>query len=132
MGWIGRFFGTLWQIARGSHFKVHPDLRQGSAVSALYLFMWMVFGIVGVILVLLGFDLGDVDLWLDAQGGWLDILGKWILRLIWGGVLLACAAMVVGGLWQRTRPKGEEDRIGWGVMLAALVLGYFAWFGVVG
>lgn len=132
MGWIGRFIATLWAIARGSHVKVHPDLRQGSGASALYLFLLMIFAIVAVILLLLGFDLDAVDRWLAVQGGWLDALGSVLFRIVCGLVLFFCAAAVVGGLWQRTRPEGEEDRIGWGMMLSALLIGYFAWFGVVG
>lgn len=132
MGWIGRYIGALWRIARGSHVEVHPDLRQGSGASALYLFLLLLFGSIAVVLVLLGINLNDVDRWLDAQGSWIEAVGSILFRLLCAIILFFCAFGVLGGLWQRTRPKGEEDRIGWGMMLFALVLGYFAWFGVLG
>ena len=68
----------------------------------------------------------------SAQGSWIEAVGSILFRLLCAIILFFCAFGVLGGLWQRTRPKGEEDRIGWGMMLFALVLGYFAWFGVLG
>ncbi len=45
-----------------------------------------------------------------------------------GLVLLVCAIIIGGGLFDRS----NSDRPGWGLMLGALVVGYFAWFGMVG
>jgi hypothetical protein len=85
------------------------------------------------VLVLLGVDLERVDVWLDAQGGWLDAIGSVLFRVLCGFILLMCAVIVVGGLCQRIVPSMRgEDRIGVVAMLVAILIGYFAWFGVVG
>jgi len=126
--WIARLIGGLWGFSRRSWVDVGMGLRPRSGASALFLFLFLFFFLVGIVLLLLGFDLERVDLWLEAQGGWLDAAGTLLFRLVCGVVLLLCAFAVVGGLADRSNP----DRPGIGCMIGALILGYFAWFGVTG
>ena len=133
MRWIGWFLGALWGFSRRSWVSVSENLRPRSPASGLYLFLFLLFFIVGLVLVLLGVDLERVDVWLDAQGGWLDAVGSVLFRVLCGFILLMCAVIVVGGLCQRIVPSMRgEDRIGVVAMLVAILIGYFAWFGVVG
>ena len=133
MRWVGGFLGALWRFSRRSWVTVDGDLRPRSPASGLYLFLFLLFFIVGLALVLFGVDLERVDLWIEAQGGWLDALGSALFRLFCGLVLGICAIAIVGGLAQRIVPSMRgEDRIGIGMMIGAAVIGYFAWFGVAG
>jgi uncharacterized membrane protein YraQ (UPF0718 family) len=133
MRWIGRFLSGLWGISRRSWVTVDSDLRPRSPASGLYLFLFLLFFIIGLVLVLLGVDLDRLDLWIEAQGGWLDALGSALFRVFCGLILAVCAFAVVGGVAQRIVPSMQgEDRIGIGMMIGAALVGYFAWFGVVG
>ena len=58
------------------------DLRIGSGAWRLYVLLFLFFAAIGLVLVLLGFDLDRVDAWLDAQGGWLDALGTLVFDFI--------------------------------------------------
>ncbi|TXL71963.1 hypothetical protein FHP25_27390 [Vineibacter terrae] len=116
----------------------------------LYVFLLTLFLLVGVVLVLIGVDLEDADRWLDRQGGWLAALGSAALRVVFGLVLLGCAVAVLAGLYQRlpgrrqvpvwdgrkerrrTQSRQGDGRIGWGMMILALVIGYFAFIGTFG
>lgn len=126
--WIGRLIGGLWGFSRRSWIDVGMGLRPRSGASALFLFLFLLFFLVGLLLVLLGVDLATVDRWLGAQGGWLDSVGTWLFRGICGIVLLLCAFAVIGGIFGREDP----ERPGFGCMIGALILGYFAWFGATG
>ena len=133
MRWIGWFWGALWRFSRRTWVSVNPDLRPRSPVSGLYLFLFLLFFIIGLILVLFGVDLNKLDVWLDAQGGWLDAVGSVLFRALCGFILLMCAVAIVGGVCQRVIPSMKgEDRIGIGMMIGAVLVGYFAWFGVIG
>ena len=136
MRWIGRFVAYVWHMSRTSWATVHEDLRPRSAASGLVLFLFLMFFFVGLILVLLGIDLDGVDLWLGDHAHWFDAVGSGLFRLVCGFVLAMSALLVGGGLWQRfVTPRGDvedEDRIGLGAVLAGALIGYFAWFGVVG
>lgn len=153
MGWIGRFVAFVWHQCRTSWVTAHEDLRPRSPASGLVLFLFVMFFPVGLMLVLLGVDLNAVDLWLDERGHWLDSAGSWLFRLLCGAVLAVCGVMVLVGLWEKFRAQrghigdaanlaaettadaGDENReqpVGWGCMILAVIVGYFAWFGVAG
>lgn len=152
MRWITGLFGFLWRVARGSWVNVGGGLRPHSMASALYLFLFFVFFVVGAILWALGFDLGEVERWMDAHAGLFDWVGTWLWRLFCGFVLLICAFVLVFGAYDRLSPgqraargrialsnkwrrksKSEQDAakpigcIGFGM---ALLIGWFAWVGM--
>lgn len=126
--WIGRLIAGLWGFSRRSWIDVGLGLRPRSGASALVLFLFLVFFLVGLVLVLLGIELEDADRWLEAQGGWLVAAGTLLFRGLSGLLLLICAFAVVGGIFGRNQP----DRPGPGCIIGALIVGYFAWFGVTG
>lgn len=135
IGWIRTVVGGLWAIARNSRVDVGEGLRPGSGASQLYLFLVLVFLLVGGVLVALGFDLDRVDAWLAGHATWLDLLGTILFKALLALVLLACIAVGAAGLLGRVRrlrggPRG--DAFGWGAMIVALVLGYFAAVGLFG
>ena len=155
MRWVGRFVAFVWHQCRTSWFSAHENLRPRSPASGLLLFLFVMFFLVGLVLVLLGFDLNALDLWLDEHGHWLHFVGSWLFRLLCGAILAICVLTVLGGLWQKfMSPRsdeedaasfaerigaGEEDTeadqeqpAGWGCMVLAVIVGYFAWFGVMG
>lgn len=103
-------------------------LRGPAAI--LYLSLFAAFFAIGLVLVALGFDLNEVDRWLDAQGGWLDLAGRIIFKILLFFVLLICAFIIGSGLYDRVRRQVNEESFGWGWMVGALFVGYFAWVGV--
>jgi hypothetical protein len=83
-------------------------------------------------LVLLGFDLDAVDRWLDSRAGWLDAVGTLLFKAVLAVGLLICAGTIAGGLHERFRTTRKPGApVGWGAMIAALVIGYFCWVGLV-
>jgi len=118
----------------------------------LYLFLIVAFFAIGLVLVLLGFDLETIDLWLEDRASLFDSVGSTLFRVLWGAVLVICVFTVVGGLWQRfvaprsrmgdaadmvveahavNEVSAEDDKpAGWGCMIVAVIVGYFAWFGM--
>jgi hypothetical protein len=90
MRFIAEFLGSLWRSAMFWRISPLEDVRTGSNLAGCLMFLVMVFAIVGVILVALGFDLNEVDLWLDAQGGWLDFVGSVLFRGFVWAVFLFC------------------------------------------
>lgn len=119
------FFRWLWQQAR-----VWPDpgmgLRPGGGAAVFVTFLTLLFMIIGAVLVAAGFDLNDVERWLDAQGGWLDAVGTVIFKALLVFVLLICAFTVLGALFDRRNP----DRPGIVQALFALIVAWFAWSGL--
>ena len=119
----------------------------------LYICLFAGFFIIGLLGLAFGL-LDNFDNWLDAKAGAFDAAGSRLLNVLWGGVLALCAYTVLGGLWQRfMAPRGEmgdaadfvaetaeADELdpeakrppGWGCMFVALIVGYFAWFGMTG
>jgi uncharacterized membrane protein len=125
--WIAWLIGALWRFSRRSWIDTGIGLRPRSGASALVLFLFLIFFIIGALLMLLGFDLADVDRWIEAQGGWLDAVGTFLFRAACGLVLLLCVLAILGALFDRKNP----ERPGIGCAVLALVVGYFAWFGLV-
>lgn len=111
-GWIGGLWRTL--------------LRFGAA--APWLFLGFLFFVIGLVLVLLGFELGDVDRWIEARGGLFDAIGAVLFRAASGLVMLICLAAIGGAIFDR----GNPERPGPGCALLALAVAYFAWFGLTG
>lgn len=136
MRWLTTPIRFLWDLAQRSSVSIDPGLRPRSGASALLLFFFLVFFVVGLILHLLGADLAAADRWLDAQGGWLDALGTLAFRALSGLIFLACVAMVGAGLvgfgGGSRRRGGDDEGIGLVGIGVAAVIGYFAWFGMVG
>lgn len=126
--WIGRVFSSLWSFSRSGWMGDDLGLRFGSGSAALYTFLFVILFLIGLALVLLGFDLGDVDRWLDSQGNWLDAVGSLAFRGVCLGILLLCLFMIGSAIFARRSP----DRPGFGCAFLALIVGYFAWFGVIG
>ena len=79
-------------------------------------------------LVLLGVDLAAVDRWIDAQLVWFEPAASVAFRILCGLVILLCAFMVGWALLGRNDP----ERPGPGCALVAVIIAYFAWFGVIG
>ena len=126
----------------------------GSAGARVFLYVFLLLFAVGLVLVLLGFDLDKVDLWLDDHADLFDAVGSRLFNVLWGGVLALCLFTVIGRLWQKfVAPRGEmgdaadfvaepvaDDEFveeprkppGWGCMILAVIVGYFAWFGMTG
>jgi hypothetical protein len=133
---IGAILGGLWNYCRLS------ARATGYGTPALYLFLYYILLPVGLLLVLLGFDLEAVDRWLDGHAGWLDALGSLAFKALLAIVLLVSVLGVAAGLFGRlralvrpapttTRRRGTDgaeadDLPGWGTVLLCLVLGYFA------
>ena len=105
---------------------VAPGIRFGSASSVLLTFLFLVFFLVGLGLVLLGFDLDDVDAWLDRQGGWLALIGTLIFKGVLLLVLLVCVVIATSPITDRA----NKDRPGGCMILVALAIGYFCVVGV--
>lgn len=96
------------------------------ALVAIFFVAGFVLTMVGLVF---GFDLGDVDRWLEARGGWLGALGDLLFRAVCGLVFLFCVA-IVGTVFYAWRSE-PENRLGMGCgVLAAALIGYFAWIGM--
>ena len=114
----------------------------------IYLCIFVGFFALGLLGLAFGL-LPQLDRWLDANAARLDAAGSLVLNVLWGAVLVVCAFVIAGGLWRRfMAPLGEmgdaadfdpaeggdlvQDTrpAGWGCMVVALILGYFAWFGM--
>jgi hypothetical protein len=126
--WIAWLIGALWRFSRRSWIDTGIGLRPRSGASALILFLFLIFFPIGLVLMALGFDLGDVDRWIDARAGWLDAVFSLLFRVACGLVVLLCLFMIGDAIFDRRNP----DRPGIGCALLAFVVGYFAWFGVTG
>lgn len=113
-GWIARLLRGLWGAVR----------HLGAA--APWLLLSFVLVLAGLVLVLLGFDLGDVDRWIAAQGDWLDAIGSLLFRTVCALAILICVVTIGSALFDRDNP----ERPGLGCTLLALAIAYFAWFGV--
>jgi len=99
-------------------------VRTGSSLAGCLMFLVSVLTIVAIVLVLLGFDLGEVDLWLEAQGGWLHFVGSVIFRIcIWLLFLFSvlCCVVIVWSAF------AERKNSVWSTIGGFLVFGFIAW-----
>lgn len=145
MRWSGWLIGEFWRTTRASGIG---GFRPGSGAAALYAFLFVVFLCIGTALVLFGIDLGTADRWIDRQTGWIEAIANVAMRVLFALVFLACALVVLMALFQRVSralawgrsltgrgarrqiaKQQSKDRIGWGVTVFALIIGYFAAFG---
>ena len=126
--WIGRLVSGLWSFSRQSYVDVGMGLRPGSHASGLFIFLFLIFFLIGLVLVLLGFDLVEIDNWIETQSGWLDAVGTILFRIVCGLVVLLAGFTVWGAIFNRKDP----NRPGFGCAIGAIIIGYFAWFGVIG
>lgn len=108
-------------------------LRPFRGAAALYLFLFLVFFLIGAIVLLLGYELGDADRWIDSQAGWLEIVASLLFRGVCALAVLLCVGTIGFGIYFRLFPprEAEDPPPGWGAMTIALVVGYFAWFGII-
>lgn len=104
-------------------------VRPGSNNAVLLMFLILLFGLIGTVLVVLGFDLNDVDAWLEAQGGWLDAVGTVLFRVLCGVVFLMSALLFLAALYETLFARQKAERLGLWTALGALAVGYFAFFG---
>jgi hypothetical protein len=144
---IGRFFAFLWSLARLFPAAGVQGVRYASGASILLSFLFFVFFAIGLVLVLFGFDLAKVDLWLDRNGGVLNLIGTILFKIVLAGILLICALVVLSPLLalfdrsdtastDKTRGARGNERtssyLGMGcAVLAALAIGYFCFVGLI-
>jgi hypothetical protein len=126
--WIAGLIGALWRFSRRSWIDTGLGLRPRSGASALYLFLFLIFFVAGLVLLLLGFNLGSVDALIDAQAGRIDSVASLLFRILSGLVILFCLFTIGSAIFDRKNP----ERPGVGCALVAILVAYFAWFGVVG
>jgi len=117
---IGAFFAGLWRFSM--FWRVSPigEARVGSPLAGALMFLFLVFCVIGAVLMALGFDLGRVDAWLSSQINWIDLIAQLLFRGFLVFVLLMCIAVIVAFAFD---PK--ELLKGWWMVLGALILGYF-------
>lgn len=148
MRFITGFFGFLWRLSRHGMLGSDVGARWGSGQAALYTFLWLIFLVVAIMLVAMGFDLEAVDRWLGARAGTFDHIGDILFRIFFGFVLAMCGLTIwvlAGEIRAPGRPavgktkRGEEDEGGDGQrhivrrglgILVALAIGWFAWMGM--
>jgi hypothetical protein len=125
---IGNFLGRLWRFS--NFWRVSPigQARIGSPLAGGLLFLVLLFGVIGTILVVLGsifgFSLADVDVWLAQQGSWMDLVGKILIqKVLMAIVLLFCIACGVVLLFFR-----DSEAPAWWktilILLLCLMVGY--------
>ena len=120
------FIASLWRSAQVWRISPIEGVRTGSPLAGCLMFMVMIFALIGIALVTLGFDLNEVDRWLDAQGGWLDLVGRLLFRgFIWLVFLFSvlCCVVVV---WAWFADRESVGSI-WAALGGFLLFAFFAW-----
>lgn len=130
---MGRFFRWLWSLARLFP-SVAPGIRFGGGASVLLSFLFFVFVVVAVVLVALGFDLGQVDDWLDRNAGIFDKIGTILFKGLLVFILAICALVVgavIHGWFAKKKPgQSDKDQPGGCMFIAAIVIGYVCVVGI--
>jgi hypothetical protein len=126
--WIAGLTGALWRFSRRSWIDTGLGLRPRSGASALILFLFLIFFLVGLVLMLFGFNIGRLDALIDAQAGRIDAVASFLFRIVCGLVILLCLFTIGTAVFGRKNP----ERPGVGCALVAVLVAYFAWFGVTG
>lgn len=122
---MGRFLAWLWDLARFFP-TVAPGIRFGSGSSVLLTFLFFVFFLIGLVLVLLGFDLGEVEAWLDRHADLFDLIGTILFKGLLLGILAICLLVVASPVIDRS----NKDRPGGCMILIAIAIGYVCVVGV--
>jgi hypothetical protein len=120
---IGAYIAGAWR------FSLRTPLRFAAGYGGLpplYIFLFLILFPIGLLLVLLGFDLVEIDRWLDAQGGWLDALFSVVFQIVCGIGILICLFAIGCAIFDRKNP----EKPGIGCALLAAVAAYFLWFGM--
>ena len=126
---IGQFFGRLWRFYNFWRISPIGGARIGSPLAGGLLFLVLVFGVLGLALTVLGwvfgFDLADVDVWLDGQTPWMDVVGTFLIqKVLMAFVLLICIGLPLALLTdaQERAPRNLVRTIL--VLLLCLGVGY--------
>lgn len=97
---VGDFLARLWRFS--NFWRVSPigQARIGSPLAGGLLFLVLVFFFIGLVLTVLGwvfgFDLNDVDVWIDGQTPWMEVVGAFLIqKVLMGFVLLMCIGMAI-------------------------------------
>ncbi len=97
---VGDFLARLWRFS--DFWRVSPigQARIGSPLAGGLLFLVLVFFFIGLVLTVLGwvfgFDLNDVDLWIDGQTPWMEVVGAFLIqKVLMGFVLLMCIGVAI-------------------------------------
>ena len=122
---MGRFLAWLWDLARFFP-TVAPGIRFGSGSSVLLTFLFFVFFLIGLVLVLLGFDLSEVEAWLDRHADLFDLIGTILFKGLLLGILAICLLVVASPITDRS----NKDRPGGCMILIATAIGYVCVVGV--
>ena len=122
---MGRFLAWLWDLAR-----FFPSggrgIRFGSGSSVLLTFLFFVFFLIGLVLVLLGFDLSEVEAWLDRHADLFDLIGTILFKGLLLGILAICLLIATSPITDRS----NKDRPGGCMILIAIAIGYVCVVGV--
>ena len=122
---MGRFLAWLWDLARFFP-TVAPGIRIGSGSSVLLTFLFFVFFLIGLVLVLLGFDLSEVEAWLDRHADLFDLIGTILFKGLLLGILAICLLIATSPITDRS----NKDRPGGCMILIAIAIGYVCVVGV--
>lgn len=97
---VGDFLARLWRFS--DFWRVSPigQARIGSPLAGGLLFLVLVFFFIGLALTVLGwvfgFDLNDVDGWIDGQTPWMEVVGAFLIqKVLMGFVLLMCIGVAI-------------------------------------
>jgi len=97
---VGDFLARLWRFS--DFWRVSPigQARIGSPLAGGLLFLVLVFFFIGLVLTVLGwvfgFDLNDVDVWIDGQTPWMEVVGAFLIqKVLMGFVLLMCIGIAI-------------------------------------
>lgn len=106
MRWIWGLIRWIWGLARIALVAVAYSVGAGG----LYGLLFMFFFAVGLVLVLFGFDLDAVDIWLDARADWFDWIGTILFKTLLAIILAGCAFVVGKGIYDRLPLPGRPPR----------------------
>ena len=110
---IASFFAGVWRLVQ---------------FAGCYGTVFGFFFVLGLILVLLGYDLDKVDVWLDKHSDWFEFVGSILFRIACGIVFLMAMAVILSTPFNRDDP----DRPGCGCIFMSIFVAFFAWYGIWG